>query len=33
MNQGNVFQGYEEGLITFMPTYKYDNGTDVYDSR
>ncbi|SAM08738.1 hypothetical protein [Absidia glauca] len=32
MNQGNVFQGYEEGLITFMPTYKYDNGTDVYDS-
>ncbi|KAI8337899.1 Endonuclease/exonuclease/phosphatase [Chlamydoabsidia padenii] len=32
MNQGNVFQGYEEGLITFMPTYKYDNGTDVYDT-
>ncbi|KAI8079720.1 SacI homology domain-containing protein [Halteromyces radiatus] len=32
MNQGNVFQGYQEGQITFMPTYKYDNGTDVYDT-
>ncbi|ORZ20512.1 SacI homology domain-domain-containing protein [Absidia repens] len=32
MNQGNVFQGYQEGLITFMPTYKYDNGTDTYDT-
>ncbi|CAO3592079.1 unnamed protein product [Absidia cylindrospora] len=32
MNQNNVFQGYHEGLITFMPTYKYDNGTDTYDT-
>ncbi|KAI9305413.1 SacI homology domain-containing protein [Cunninghamella echinulata] len=32
MSLGNVFQGYKEGLITFMPTYKYDNGTDIYDT-
>ncbi|KAI8067453.1 SacI homology domain-containing protein [Gongronella butleri] len=32
MKDGNVFQGYQEGQITFMPTYKYDNGTDVYDT-
>ncbi|ORX47966.1 hypothetical protein DM01DRAFT_1338802 [Hesseltinella vesiculosa] len=32
MAEGNVFQGYQEGQITFMPTYKYDNGTDVYDT-
>lgn len=33
MALGNVFQGYEEGPITFLPTYKYDNGRDVYDTR
>ncbi|KAI7882994.1 DNase I-like protein [Lichtheimia hyalospora FSU 10163] len=33
MEYGNVFQGYEEGPITFLPTYKYDNGKDVYDTR
>ncbi|GAA5885405.1 hypothetical protein JCM6882_009606 [Rhodosporidiobolus microsporus] len=27
-----VFPGYEEAAILFRPTYKYDNGTDVYDS-
>ncbi len=27
-----VFPGYEEGAITFAPTYKYDNGSDQYDS-
>ncbi|CDS10954.1 hypothetical protein LRAMOSA03219 [Lichtheimia ramosa] len=32
MRLGNVFQGYEEGPITFLPTYKYDNGRDVYDT-
>ncbi|CAO3627744.1 unnamed protein product [Cunninghamella blakesleeana] len=32
MSLGNVFQGYKEGIITFMPTYKYDNGTDIYDT-
>lgn len=29
----NVFNGYEEGDITFKPTYKYDPGTDQWDSR
>lgn len=29
----NVFNGYEEGQITFKPTYKYDPGTDQWDSR
>lgn len=28
-----VFQGYQEGVITFRPTYKYDPGTDEWDSR
>ncbi|XP_046393866.1 inositol polyphosphate 5-phosphatase OCRL [Ischnura elegans] len=27
-----VFVGYEEGPITFRPTYKYDPGTDDWDS-
>ncbi|GAA5968165.1 hypothetical protein JCM11641_003755 [Rhodosporidiobolus odoratus] len=27
-----VFPGYEEAAILFRPTYKYDNGTEVYDS-
>ncbi|GAC94129.1 hypothetical protein PHSY_001698 [Pseudozyma hubeiensis SY62] len=29
---GEVFPGYQEGPITFAPTYKYDNGSDQYDS-
>lgn len=32
-HQKNVFDGYREGLITFKPTYKYDPGTDEWDSR
>lgn len=32
MREGRVFRGYQEGDITFLPTYKYDNGTDVYDT-
>lgn len=31
-DEGEVFEGYEEGPLTFLPTYKYDNGTDTYDS-
>ncbi|KAI9485851.1 MAG: SacI homology domain-containing protein [Benjaminiella poitrasii] len=32
MRQGRVFNGYNEGDITFLPTYKYDNGTNIYDT-
>lgn len=32
MRKGNCFEGYTEGPITFRPTYKYDPGTDNYDS-
>lgn len=31
-DDGEVFVGYQEGALTFRPTYKYDNGTDTYDS-
>jgi len=31
--QGNVFQGFEEGSITFKPSYKFIPGTDLYDDR
>jgi phosphatidylinositol-bisphosphatase len=30
---GRVFQGFEEGLLTFAPTYKYQPGTDLYEQR
>jgi hypothetical protein len=29
---GRAFNGYHEGAITFAPTYKYDVGTDIYDT-
>lgn len=29
---GAIFPGFEEGQVGFRPTYKYDVGTDVYDS-
>ncbi|KAL8984520.1 MAG: hypothetical protein Q9205_001543 [Flavoplaca limonia] len=32
MIAGRVFPFYAESPITFMPTYKYDNGTDKYDT-
>ncbi|MCJ1313415.1 inositol polyphosphate 5-phosphatase [Agyrium rufum] len=32
MVAGHVFPYYSESSITFLPTYKYDNGTDNYDS-
>lgn len=31
--KGNVFQGFDEGVLTFPPTYKYQPGTDVYETR
>eukprot|EP00164_Ancoracysta_twista_P007400 GFYU01010499.1.p1 GENE.GFYU01010499.1~~GFYU01010499.1.p1 ORF type:complete len:390 (+),score=76.79 GFYU01010499.1:260-1429(+) len=33
MEQKRVFDGYREGEITFRPTYKYDPGTDQYDTK
>ena len=30
---GNVFQGFEEGQLTFLPTYKYQPNTDLYEAR
>jgi len=30
---GRTFEGWMEGDITFMPTYKYETGTDRYDRR
>ena len=32
MRQGFVFPGFQEGQLLFDPTYKYDNGTNTYDS-
>ena len=29
----NVFQDFEEGILTFPPTYKYQPGTDSYECR
>mmetsp|Transcript_904 Transcript_904/g.1169 ORF Transcript_904/g.1169 Transcript_904/m.1169 type:complete len:125 (+) Transcript_904:357-731(+) len=32
MKNKGAFQGFEEGPITFLPTYKYDIDADVYDT-
>jgi inositol polyphosphate 5-phosphatase INPP5B/F len=31
--QGNVFQGFEEAPLTFLPSYKFIAGSDTYDTR
>eukprot|EP00529_Nitzschia_sp_RCC80_P001710 CAMPEP_0113514608 /NCGR_PEP_ID=MMETSP0014_2-20120614/40501_1 /TAXON_ID=2857 /ORGANISM="Nitzschia sp." /LENGTH=883 /DNA_ID=CAMNT_0000411119 /DNA_START=70 /DNA_END=2721 /DNA_ORIENTATION=+ /assembly_acc=CAM_ASM_000159 len=31
--EGRVFQGFQEGVLNFVPTYKYQPGTDVYEQR
>ncbi|VEU36733.1 unnamed protein product [Pseudo-nitzschia multistriata] len=31
--EGRAFQGFEEGVLNFVPTYKYQPGTDVYEQR
>ena len=30
---GAVFQGFKEMKIEFAPTYKFDPGTNIYDTR
>jgi synaptojanin len=32
MTSGTAFSGYTEGPIVFRPTYRYDVGTDNYDT-
>ena len=32
MLAGNAFQHYSEAKITFLPTYKFNIGTDTYDT-
>ncbi|KAL0949308.1 hypothetical protein HGRIS_009384 [Hohenbuehelia grisea] len=32
MDAGSVFVGYEEGPLLFRPTYRFDLGTDNYDT-
>jgi phosphatidylinositol-bisphosphatase len=31
--EGRVFQGFEEAEISFLPTYKFQPGTNVYEQR
>lgn len=31
-SQNQFLQNYQEGGITFLPTYKYDPHSDVYDT-
>uniref|UniRef100_A0A4W5L9P3 Phosphatidylinositol polyphosphate 5-phosphatase type IV n=1 Tax=Hucho hucho TaxID=62062 RepID=A0A4W5L9P3_9TELE len=32
MKDGSIFKGFQEALIQFLPTYKFDVGCDVYDT-
>lgn len=32
MKAGSVFEGFAEGKLGFMPTYKFDKDTDTYDT-
>ena len=31
--KNRVFHGFQEGMLTFAPTYKYQPGTDLYETR
>ena len=32
LRKGQAFKGFKEGPLLFPPTFKYDVGTDNYDS-
>lgn len=32
-SEGRAFQGFEEGVLNFVPTYKYQAGTDTFEQR
>eukprot|EP00461_Guttulinopsis_vulgaris_P006960 UN07002 len=32
VDQNNIFYGFNEGIIAFPPTYKYDPGLQCYDT-
>jgi len=32
-DEKKCFKGFQEGVINFKPTYKYDPGTDNWDTR
>ncbi|XP_029533546.1 phosphatidylinositol polyphosphate 5-phosphatase type IV-like isoform X1 [Oncorhynchus nerka] len=32
MKDGSIFKGFQEAVIQFLPTYKFDVGCDVYDT-
>lgn len=32
IDSGDAFAGYEEGPLMFPPTYRYDVGTNNYDT-
>ncbi|VVC45340.1 Endonuclease/exonuclease/phosphatase,Inositol polyphosphate-related phosphatase [Cinara cedri] len=32
ISSGSVFKGFQEGPLTFAPTYKYDPGTEMFDT-
>jgi len=31
--EGRAFRGFQEGVLNFVPTYKYQPGTDVFEQR
>ena len=31
--KGSCFDGFNEGVLDFLPTYKYQSGTEVYETR
>nr|XP_057927340.1 phosphatidylinositol polyphosphate 5-phosphatase type IV [Doryrhamphus excisus] len=32
MKDGSIFKGFQEARIQFLPTYKFDIGSDIYDT-